>query len=285
MRSAADTFRALYSLLQYECIKESKIIVFGVTANMVALYAAAFVDQTPVKVYQLHSRLNQNIRTRTTEEFKATASGILFASDVVGRGMDFPNVDLIIQVGLPTNAEQYVHRVGRTARAGNEGRAIILLSEAESFFLRQNRNLPIEPHPQSSDILNDSAVCSEKMEQVMASVDESVKTKAYSSYMGFLAGSGLCKALGLDKAGIVQVANSLALDGMGCPEVPALEKMVVGKMGLKGIPGLQYAPPKARSAAPHRPPKRSLQSQPATNERPYKNYKTPAQSQTYTYFP
>ena len=115
--------------------------------NMVSLYAKLFSEGlTMLKVYKLHSRLSQNVRTRTTDEFKAADSGIMFASDVIGRGMDFPNVDLVVQVGLPSNGDQYVHRVGRTARAGNDGLAIIILTQGESFFLNRNPQLPIQPH-------------------------------------------------------------------------------------------------------------------------------------------
>jgi ATP-dependent RNA helicase MSS116 len=230
--------------------------VFGVTANMVALYAKVFERLTPLKTYELHSRLNQNTRTRTTEEFKAAETGIMFASDVIGRGMDFPNVTLVIQVGLPSNGEQYVHRVGRTARAGNDGQAIIMLTQNESFFLAQNRQLPITPHVKSAEIVNNARSCAEQVEQRMYTVDEDTKKKAYSSFLGFFAGSGLMKPLRLDKPGLVAMANSMALEGMHCPEPPPMEKTTVGKMGLKGIPGLNYAAPENSSFRPRPPQKR-----------------------------
>lgn len=82
--SVKDTFKALYSLISLE-ISESKenpkIIVFGSTAKMVALYANLFQEQTRLKVYELHSRLTQPVRTRTTSEFKDADCGILFATD------------------------------------------------------------------------------------------------------------------------------------------------------------------------------------------------------------
>lgn len=68
---------------------------------MVALYAKSYEGLLPLKISQLQSRLSQPVRTRTTEEFKAAKSGIMFASDVIGRGMDFPNVDLVIQGMFP----------------------------------------------------------------------------------------------------------------------------------------------------------------------------------------
>ncbi|KAJ5692557.1 ATP-dependent RNA helicase mitochondrial [Penicillium macrosclerotiorum] len=240
--AVTDTFTAMTALLAHETANSKKIIVFGVTANMVALFAKVFAQGlTDLPVFEIHSRLNQGARTRTTAQFKDAEAGILFASDVIGRGMDFPNVDLVVQVGLPSNGEQYVHRVGRTARAGNDGRAVILLTESESFFLKANRHLPINPHPDTAAIVQDAAARAEEVEQAMYQVDEETKQRAYSSFLGFFAGSGLMKPLRLDKPGLVQLANDLAMRGMACPEPPPMEKKVIGKMGLKGVPGFNYA--------------------------------------------
>ncbi|KAF2834889.1 ATP-dependent RNA helicase MSS116 [Patellaria atrata CBS 101060] len=243
MPSVEDTFTTLKSLIDSENDKgAAKIIVFGVTANMVALFANFFSSGlTTLKVSELHSRLNQNARTRTTDEFKAATSGIMFASDVIGRGMDFPNVDLVIQVGLPTSGEQYIHRVGRTGRAGNEGRAVLLLTERESFFPRVNKQLPIQQHPNQADIVNNRVNYASLIETAMNQVDEKVKQRAYSAYIGFFAGSGILKQVRLDKEGLVAMANELAIKGMHCPEPPPMEKRIVGKMGLKGVKGFNYA--------------------------------------------
>lgn len=250
--SVAQTFTTLTSLLNLEMKACSKIIVFGITANMVALFAGVFSQGlTPLRVFEIHSRLSQSARTKTTNQFKEAAAGILFASDVIGRGMDFPNVDLVIQVGLPSNAEQYVHRVGRTARAGNDGRAIILLTQAESFFLKNNRHLPIQPHPQTNMINEGASSCADAVTQAMYNIDEVTKQRAYSSFIGFFAGSGLMKQLRLDKPGLVQLANELAIEGMACPEPPPMDKKVVGKMGLKGVPGFNYGNG-SDSVQPHR---------------------------------
>lgn len=242
MPSFPDMFTTLTSLLDAESKTSSKILVFGVTANMVALFSKVFSNGlTNLHVYELHSRLNQNTRTRTTAEFKAAKSGVLFASDVVGRGMDFPNVDLVIQVGIPTSADQYVHRVGRTGRAENSGRAVILLTEAERFFLKINPKLKIQQHPHSAEIVGGAARCTPRVQPALYSIDEVTKQRAYSSFLGFFAGSGLMKPLRLDKAGLVQVANNLAVRGMYCPEPPRMEKKTIAKMGLKGVSGINYA--------------------------------------------
>ncbi|KAI9775056.1 MAG: hypothetical protein M1835_005946 [Candelina submexicana] len=238
--SVKDTFAALLSLLQYEIketLPDSKIIVFGTTANLVALYAKVFELAKLSTVYTLHSRMSQPARTRTTDKFKVAKNGIMFATDVIGRGMDFPNVGSVIQVGLPSDGEQYVHRVGRTARVDKDGRAVILLTKAESFFINANRQLPIQPYAHQADIVHNPQN-SEFMRQAMQSIDDTMKQKAYSAYLGF--SKTYMNKLQVNPAGLVVMANELAIGGMGCPEPPPMEKKTIGKMGLKGVEGIRY---------------------------------------------
>ncbi|KAL4882076.1 DEAD box ATP-dependent RNA helicase [Aspergillus karnatakaensis] len=235
------TFTALYALLQHETTPQSKVIVFGCTARMVAVFAAlASAGLTPLKSFEIHSRLSQNARTRAANEFRDAKSGILFASDVVGRGLDFPDVDLVLQVGFPSSGEQYVHRVGRTARAGKDGRAVILLTQDESVFMRNNRQLPIKPHPSEESINKQALASADLVHELFYKVDEDTKARAYMAYIGFLAGGGLAKTMRLEKVDLVRLGNALAVKGMGCPEPPIVDKMMVGKAGLKGIPGFNY---------------------------------------------
>ncbi|KAL9626344.1 MAG: hypothetical protein Q9164_007895, partial [Protoblastenia rupestris] len=231
-----DTFTALSSLVEHERKEggsDAKIIVFGTTANLVALYAEFFRQSSSLRVYELQSRLSQPLRTRTTREFKEATSGIMFATDVIGRGMDFPNVTSVIQVGLPMNGEQYVHRVGRTARVDRDGRAVILLSQPESFFLTVNRNLPIQPYVHKIDITDDAAAT-----EAMARIDEKSKQKAYSAYLGFM--KGFMNKLQVKPEGLVAMANELAIKALRCPGPPPMEKKTIGKMGLKGVQGIVY---------------------------------------------
>lgn len=98
-----------------------------------------------LRSHQLHGQLRQPVRDRAVKNFRNSFSGILVASDVGARGMDFPNVSNVIQIGLPMDATNYVHRVGRTARGGNSGKAVMILSKSESRFIRvlKNRNITV----------------------------------------------------------------------------------------------------------------------------------------------
>ncbi|KAF5854668.1 hypothetical protein GGP41_007430 [Bipolaris sorokiniana] len=236
--TVGQTFPALSALIEEEHNQnptDFKAIVFGTTANGVGLLYDLYRNALPqFRLFELHSRMSQPARTKTTKDFKEASSGILFASDVVGRGMDFPNVGLVIQVGLPSSTEQYVHRVGRTARAGKDGRAVIILFEQESFFPRVNKTLPIQPYP--VDIVSRLAAHQPKIERAFVDVEEVSKSKAYQAFLGY--NKTFVKKLQLSTAELVKLANEYAYT-MGCPEPPMLEKSTVGKMGLKGVPGLR----------------------------------------------
>jgi ATP-dependent RNA helicase MSS116 len=251
--SVVQTIPALLSLLTHElsmdansaaaASPEHKIIVFGTTANLVALYTAVYRQSplaTKYPAFELHSRMSQPARTKTTDAFKTAGVGVLFATDVIGRGMDFPYVTAVLQVGLPMNGEQYVHRVGRTARAERDGRAVLLLTDMEAFFLKTNPQLTIERYS-TTDAINADQWAQRLAEQCLQDMDNVTKAKAYSAYLGFM--KGFMNKLRLSPAALVQTANDFVLDGMGCAEIPALEKSTVSKMGLKGVPGLRFAAP------------------------------------------
>jgi ATP-dependent RNA helicase DDX47/RRP3 len=76
-----------------------------------------------------HGQLAQPKRLAALNKFKAGERTILIATDVAARGLDIPSVDLVINYDLPANSKDYIHRVGRTARAGRSGRAITVVTQ------------------------------------------------------------------------------------------------------------------------------------------------------------
>ncbi|EHL01580.1 putative ATP-dependent RNA helicase dbp7 [Glarea lozoyensis 74030] len=89
-------------------------------------------DTNSVVLHRLHGSLAQNIRTATLKAFtQSTEPCVLICTDVASRGLDLPNVDYVIEYDPPFSAEDHLHRVGRTARAGREGRALIFLLPGE----------------------------------------------------------------------------------------------------------------------------------------------------------
>jgi ATP-dependent RNA helicase DDX47/RRP3 len=77
----------------------------------------------------LHGQLSQSARLGALGKFRARSRDILVATDVAARGLDIPSVDLVLNFDLPENSETYIHRVGRTARAGQSGHAISMVTQ------------------------------------------------------------------------------------------------------------------------------------------------------------
>lgn len=77
----------------------------------------------------LHGQLSQSARLGALNKFKSKSRDILVATDVAARGLDIPAVDLIVNFDLPSDSQTYVHRVGRTARAGKSGKAVSFVTQ------------------------------------------------------------------------------------------------------------------------------------------------------------
>jgi superfamily II DNA/RNA helicase len=84
-----------------------------------------------LSVDEMHSDIDQSAREAVLNRFKARQLNILVATDILSRGIDIEDIDLIINYDVPHDAEDYIHRVGRTARAASEGEAITLVGEKD----------------------------------------------------------------------------------------------------------------------------------------------------------
>ena len=119
--------------------KRPKIIVFFELTRLAQLYTKFLslrMGHTQ-GVWELHGKMHQRERTLTTRRFRNAPSGVLLTSDVSARGVDYPDVTHVVQVGAPQNRETYIHRLGRTGRAGKDGAGILLLPEHEQVFVSE----------------------------------------------------------------------------------------------------------------------------------------------------
>ncbi|KAF0365678.1 DEAD-domain-containing protein [Gigaspora margarita] len=85
----------------------------------------------------LHGQLSQSKRLGSLNKFKAGNRNILVATDVASRGLDIPLVDVVINYDIPSNSKDYIHRVGRTARAGRSGKSITLVTQYDVEFYQR----------------------------------------------------------------------------------------------------------------------------------------------------
>jgi len=94
------------------------------------------LEQAGIRAAAIHGNKSQNARTRALSDFKTGRVTVLVATDIAARGIDIDQLPVVINFDLPMVAEDYVHRIGRTGRAGAEGQAISLVSHDESGLLR-----------------------------------------------------------------------------------------------------------------------------------------------------
>jgi ATP-independent RNA helicase DbpA len=108
-----------------------------------------YLNESGIHAQALHGDMEQRDRDQVLIQFKQLSCTILVATDVAARGLDIDDLPAVVNFELPRNAEVYVHRIGRTGRAGKEGLALSLLADAERFKLQnigdyQQRELEFE---------------------------------------------------------------------------------------------------------------------------------------------
>ena len=186
----------------------SKIIVFLPTTKLTMLYATLLRELNsnlprPLAVHEIHSRLDQRQRSRASERFRRdTQPSVLVTSDVSARGVDYPNVTRVIQVGIPSSGTQYIHRVGRTGRGGREGgRGDLVLMPWEKGFLGELDKVPIkslntEALQEEMMVLAEKSGASteglnridESVKDLMPSLDPAAIEEVYTSMIGYYLG-------------------------------------------------------------------------------------------------
>lgn len=126
-----------------------KIIVYFMTCACVDFWGVVLPRVSVLKGFSflpLHGKMKQTVREKALASFTSLSSGILLCTDVAARGLDIPGVDCIVQYDPPQDPNVFIHRVGRTARMGREGHAIVFLlpkEEAYVEFLRI-RKVPLQ---------------------------------------------------------------------------------------------------------------------------------------------
>lgn len=113
---------------------------------------ARVLNKLHISAEAIHGNKSQNARQRALGNFKAGKTTILVATDIAARGIDIDNLPLVINFDLPNVPETYIHRIGRTGRAGNDGRALSFCDTEERAYLKDiqkllGRSIPMSEHP------------------------------------------------------------------------------------------------------------------------------------------
>lgn len=141
--SLANSYIGAVERLVAKCQDEPrfKAIVFLSTTSAVEFFStvmhrALAVNKIKAPVYSFHGKLTQSRRDNAQNRFRQGKSGILVASGIGARGMDFPNVSHVIQIGVSSEIDQHTHKIGRTGRNGEKGDAILFANQYEMPFVK-----------------------------------------------------------------------------------------------------------------------------------------------------
>ncbi|CAA7264714.1 unnamed protein product [Cyclocybe aegerita] len=213
-------FLLLFTFLKKNLKK--KVIVFFSSCNSVK-YHSELLNYIDVPVLDLHGKQKQQKRTNTFFEFINAENGILLCTDVAARGLDIPRVDYIVQYDPPDDPRDYIHRVGRTARAGKVGKSLLFLLESELGFLRYLKEAKVP--------LNEFVFPADRIENVQAQLENLLAknyhlyrsaTSGYRAYLQSYASYSLKKIFDVNALDLTKIAKAFGF------KVPPRVNLAVG---------------------------------------------------------
>ena len=146
-------------------VQELKKVIVFVGKKQKVKELARTLRANHIDARAMHSDLEQKERDEVMLDFRNNKVDVLVATDIVSRGIDVDDIPLVINYDVPRDAEDYVHRIGRTARAENKGEAITLVSPEDKHFFNKierflQKSIERLPLPASLGAAPDSSVCS-----------------------------------------------------------------------------------------------------------------------------
>ncbi|MGJ8545127.1 MAG: DEAD/DEAH box helicase [Sulfitobacter sp.] len=177
-REASEKRKMLRSLIDAEGEKCTNAIIFC-NRKMDVDTVAKSLKKYGYDAAPIHGDLDQSQRTRTLEGFREGTLRFLVASDVAARGLDVPSVSHVFNFDVPSHAEDYVHRIGRTGRAGRDGKAIMICVPRDEKNLEDIERLVQREIPRLENSLGTApAEAAEKPAVAAASDDKPKRTRS-----------------------------------------------------------------------------------------------------------
>lgn len=174
----------VYSFIKSH-LKKKSIVFFNSCSQVRHAYDLFCSMQPGVPLLALHGKLKQEVRTKVYFDYLQRPSAVLFSTDVASRGLDFPNVDWVVQADAPEDKDMYIHRVGRTARYTAGGRAMLCLLPSEELGMRKILEEAKIPVKKLSINPTKTVVVSQQACGIVASKPalNALAKKAYKSYL------------------------------------------------------------------------------------------------------
>ena len=260
VKGFANMLPALLELCKREIAKQESgmpfkaIVYFGATAE-VQLASRTFENLKipggsvfhnhplhPAKIIEINARLSQQSRTRAADTFRRADSAILLSSDVTARGMDFPNVTHVIQMGIPQSEETYIHRLGRTGRGDKPGQGWLIITDFEVQEARSRlRKVPLVRDKSLETAQVDMSQDAQLPEHVATTLTQ-IMDSSRTVHRSEKAAAYMCN-LGLyswipHKQDLVDSLNDRARYCWGMEEPPSVSPTLLAKLGLNRVRGL-----------------------------------------------
>ena len=248
---------------QFTNPKLSKTVVFLPTTKMTQLFYTLLREMAKTTLpaggrtnfYQIHSKRSQEQRTAASNAFRADSTGasVLVTSDVSARGVDYPGVTRVIQIGIPPTSDVYVHRVGRTGRAGTGGRGDLVLLPWESGFVKwELNNIPLktvtvdemtshveklaaeaDEHnpraPTKPSYLATVESTNKRVQEVLTMIDEEAVKETLMATVGYYLGK--VGELRIDPQEILRGLKKWTVGALGLAEPPQISDRLLGLLG------------------------------------------------------
>ncbi len=176
MGRKTDALRML--LIAYE---PNLSMVFCNTKKMVDELTEALVSKG-FRAAGLHGDMKQQSRTQVLSAFKSGRINILIATDVAARGIDVDDVDAVFNYDLPQDNEYYIHRIGRTGRAGKSGAAYTIISGRKQFFELRDISKFIKTDISRAELPSRDEIVARKTKHSMAKIESAVASGKYEAY-------------------------------------------------------------------------------------------------------
>lgn len=249
---AKQAKKCLIFMLTCQCVD----FTYNALTEVIAIYKKqkdkyhSVQESSKYAIVKLHGRMSQKQRTKAYETFAKEKYSILLATDIVARGIDIPDLAWILQYDLPQDPDNFVHRIGRTARAGKTGNALTLLDARELAYVPflKNRKVCMDDFRQSQHAIaikdtlsvnsengdtenvqlihNECDNCPVSIIKRIVRQDRELYLKATQAFVSYIRAykenqlSFICSVKNLDIGGL---ATSLAL-----PRIPRV-KEILGK--------------------------------------------------------
>ena len=220
MVNAPQKLEALERVLEAE--RSEGTIIFART-KAITLTVAESLEQHGYEVAVLNGDVPQNLRERTIERLRDGRVDVLVATDVAARGLDVERISLVINYDIPFDGEAYVHRIGRTGRAGRNGDAILFLTPRERRFLgglERATGQPIEP----MEVPSNATINQHRLDLMRERLTQALQTPAGSEE---------------ERALLAEILQRVAREQEAQPEALALAAL---QLSLRGKPLLLQGP-------------------------------------------